>query len=206
LCRCSLSSLLAPLTEGLVQIDIGVGGETKTYLLGTTGERRSVSLAIAECLKDVPEHERLPALDRIGQQSGVAWPEAAPPEYAPLSWEDVPWLGDHGVTFGPHSVTHPILSQTEDVQAEAEIRVSWERLRAETTAVVPVICYPNGESRDFGAREIDAWDGWASSAPSEATKALCRRKASGLRPTRFPDSSPPRRDTNFFRWCQAWSA
>jgi peptidoglycan/xylan/chitin deacetylase (PgdA/CDA1 family) len=76
--------------------------------------------------------------------------------YAPLSWDDIRFLGERGVMFGPHSVSHPILSRASAAQADEEIGVSWKRLRSETEAVVPVFCYPNGQRDDFGEREMKA--------------------------------------------------
>jgi hypothetical protein len=59
------------------------------------------------------------------------------------------------MTFGPHTVTHPILSTTSSQQADFEIRESWRRLSVELERPVPVFCYPNGKLRDFGNREIE---------------------------------------------------
>jgi peptidoglycan/xylan/chitin deacetylase (PgdA/CDA1 family) len=119
-------------------------------------EKRRTIDTLVERLKHVPEAERLTMLDYIAEQCDVTCPDAPPSRYAPLSWDDIRFLGKRGVNFGPHSVSHPILSRTSAAQADEEIRVSWERLRAETEAVVPVFCYPNGQPDDFGAREMGA--------------------------------------------------
>jgi hypothetical protein len=58
------------------------------------------------------------------------------------------------MTFGPHTVTHPVLSSTPDAQSEFEIAESWKRLSAEVSRPLPIFCYPSGRSRDFGDREI----------------------------------------------------
>jgi peptidoglycan/xylan/chitin deacetylase (PgdA/CDA1 family) len=58
------------------------------------------------------------------------------------------------MTFGPHSVSHPVLSRTTHDATDYEIAESWARLRAETRRPVPIFCYPNGEWSDFGDREI----------------------------------------------------
>jgi peptidoglycan/xylan/chitin deacetylase (PgdA/CDA1 family) len=57
-----------------------------------------------------------------------------------------------GVAFGPHTVTHPMLSQISESEAEWEISQSWKRLRAESDAAVPVFCYPSGV---FSARDVN---------------------------------------------------
>jgi len=57
------------------------------------------------------------------------------------------------VTFGSHTVTHPIMSQLDDEAALWEIKGSWVRLREESSAAVPIFCYPNGRPRDISPRE-----------------------------------------------------
>jgi peptidoglycan/xylan/chitin deacetylase (PgdA/CDA1 family) len=58
------------------------------------------------------------------------------------------------MTFGPHTVTHPVLSRSTANVAVDEITESWARLRAEVRAPVPVFCYPYGWWADFGEREV----------------------------------------------------
>jgi peptidoglycan/xylan/chitin deacetylase (PgdA/CDA1 family) len=137
-----------------LMLDLGVGA--REYAWNDDVERRRTISMLVERLKRVSEMDRLAAIDRIVEQADVSCPDTPPSRYAPLSWDDVRFLGEQGVRFGPHTVSHPILSRTSAAQAEEEIRISWERLRAETAAVVPVFCYPNGERDDFGAREMEA--------------------------------------------------
>jgi len=59
------------------------------------------------------------------------------------------------MTFGPHTVTHPVLSRTPDEQSRVELTDSWHRLCAEAANPLPVFCYPNGQAGDFGVREMD---------------------------------------------------
>ena len=60
-----------------------------------------------------------------------------------------------GMTFGPHTVTHPVLSRATTDVATSEISESWARLREEVRTPVPVFCYPYGWWEDFGDREVD---------------------------------------------------
>ena len=60
-----------------------------------------------------------------------------------------------GVTFGPHTITHPVLSSTGDEHARTEIVTSWKRVREELASPVPVFGYPHGRQRDFGPREME---------------------------------------------------
>jgi peptidoglycan/xylan/chitin deacetylase (PgdA/CDA1 family) len=71
-----------------------------------------------------------------------------------MSWTDAKRREASGMTFGPHTVSHPILSRTSDEQSRFEIEESWRRLSTEVSRPVPVFCYPNGErEQDFGDRE-----------------------------------------------------
>lgn len=108
----------------------------------------------ARC-KRVPNDEKLVAIERLAAAAEVDLPAQAPERYAPMAWSDVRSWEARGLTFGPHTVTHPILSRTDDAQSRAEIRGSWDRLRAMASRPTPVFCYPNGQPEDLGARELD---------------------------------------------------
>jgi hypothetical protein len=58
------------------------------------------------------------------------------------------------MSFGPHTVTQPILAHTRADQSRREIELSWQRLQSEAAQPVPIFCYPNGQPSDYGDREI----------------------------------------------------
>jgi peptidoglycan/xylan/chitin deacetylase (PgdA/CDA1 family) len=73
----------------------------------------------------------------------------------PLSWDQARALERSGlVAFGPHTVSHPILSALDDESAAAEIAESWRRLQDELASPLPVFCYPNGRAVDFSERDV----------------------------------------------------
>jgi peptidoglycan/xylan/chitin deacetylase (PgdA/CDA1 family) len=110
-----------------------------------------------ESLKRIPESEKLGRIDELVQDSGLELPLVPPSQFAPIAWDDVRRLARNGVTFGPHTVTHPVLSRTGADQSQFEIAQSWHRVRDEAgDGAVPIFCYPNGEPADFGAREENA--------------------------------------------------
>jgi peptidoglycan/xylan/chitin deacetylase (PgdA/CDA1 family) len=110
--------------------------------------------AMINSLKLIPESDKLERIDKLVQASGLELPATPPSKFAPIAWEDVRRLARNGVTFGPHTVTHPVLSRTGAEQSQFEIAQSWHRVREEAgPGAVPIFCYPNGELADFGARE-----------------------------------------------------
>ncbi len=120
----------------------------------TALHRESEIGATVEALKLVPETEKLDRIDALVKTSGIELPKTPPPRYAPIAWDDVRRLSRSGVTFGPHTVSHPTLSRTGEAQLQFEVEESWRRVRMEAgAAAVSVFCYPNGDSTDFGARE-----------------------------------------------------
>ena len=109
---------------------------------------------MVETLKLIPEAEKLGRISALVQESGIDLPQVPPPRFAPLAWDEVRRLSRSGVTFGPHTVTHPTMARTPEDQLQFEIAESWRRVRAEAgAAAVPVFCYPNGDSSDFQTRE-----------------------------------------------------
>lgn len=110
---------------------------------------------IAEC-KRIPEAEKAAAIAQLALALGVEIPHLPPPRYAPMSWDQLRACEGMGMAFGPHSVTHPVLSRTTPAAMTYEITESWSRLRAEARSPLPIFCYPNGGWDDFGAREMGA--------------------------------------------------
>lgn len=108
---------------------------------------------LTDACKRVPDAEKHAAIERLAAAAGVDLPTTPPKKYAAMSWDQLRAWESRGLTFGPHTVTHPILAQAGDEQSEREIAQSWHRLQAEARRPVPVFCYPNGQPGDFGPRE-----------------------------------------------------
>jgi peptidoglycan/xylan/chitin deacetylase (PgdA/CDA1 family) len=168
------------------------------YDLGTAAMREAAGLDFAERCKDVPEPARRDAVARLAIAAEVEIPASPPPRYAPMTWEQARYWEERGMSLGPHTVTHPILSRTGDDQSREEIAGSWSRLRTEVRAPVPVFCYPNGHAPDFGRREIDTVEslgfrGALASTPGYVSgKLLLREPRRRFVTPRFalPDSLP----------------
>ena len=133
-----------------------VGSEERTYSLDTAQARLATALAISLWCQDALHRDRQACIDNLSRDADVELPSTPPRQFAPLSWDEARQLEKRGVTFGPHTVTHPVLSSTSDEQAESEISSSWKRVCEELAYPVPVFCYPSGRKRDFGPREWEA--------------------------------------------------
>jgi len=153
-------------------------------------QRETATERIIEALKRVPDTLKEERILELAQALEVDLPSGVPSRDRAMTWEDVRACARRGVTFGPHTVTHPILSQVDDKRAEAEISGSWEAILAETTASVPVFCYPNGTPGDFSAREKSIIQGLGMKAALSTIAGSVRSTRGGLK---MPDPySAPR--------------
>ncbi|MEP6601586.1 MAG: polysaccharide deacetylase family protein [Nitrospirota bacterium] len=73
-----------------------------------------------------------------------------------LNWDQLRELSRlPEMTVAPHTVSHPMLAQLPDDQAENEIAESYQRLREQGISAAPYFAYPFGAPKDYTLREID---------------------------------------------------
>lgn len=144
-------------------------------------DRAIASDAIVERLKLVDDGVRERLIAEIAAMLEVDLPKGVPARDKAMTWDEVRSCSKTGVTFGPHTMTHPILSRVDDATAEQEISESWRRVAAETAAAVGVFCYPNGTPADFSAREEKAVQRAGMRGALSTVQASLRSTRSGLR-------------------------
>jgi hypothetical protein len=133
-------------------VRVRLGATELSYRWESEPERDRTQADFTARCKLVPDAEKLAAVARLAEAAGVTIPASPPPDCAPMSWDQLRACEAMGMTFGPHTVTHPVLSRSD--AADYEISESWARLRAEARNPLPIFCYPNGGWEDFGEREI----------------------------------------------------
>jgi peptidoglycan/xylan/chitin deacetylase (PgdA/CDA1 family) len=134
-------------------VTLALGSENRPYRWSTPHERLEVQQDVLARLERVDVPTRDATIMSLSHQLAVEIPVRPPSAFAPISWDDVRRAARLGVTFGPHTVTHPILPLVTDEACNWEIQQSYRRLRQETDACVPVLCYPAGKARQ---RELEA--------------------------------------------------
>lgn len=135
-------------------LDIELGGRVLRYQPDDGGGYGWAQADFTERCKRVPDEEKEAAIRRLAAVVEVDLPERPPLSYAPMSWAALRACEQRGLTFGPHSVTHAVLSRTTDERSHCEITQSWARLATEARAPVPIFCYPGGLSWEYGPREL----------------------------------------------------
>jgi peptidoglycan/xylan/chitin deacetylase (PgdA/CDA1 family) len=134
-------------------LDLEIGHLRFVLSWNDVSQREAATKRIIEALKKVPDGLKEEKILELAHALEVDLPSRVPSRDRAMTWDEVRVCARSGVTFGAHTVTHPILSQVDDERAEAEIAGSWKAILSETTASVPVFCYPNGTPDDFSARE-----------------------------------------------------
>jgi peptidoglycan/xylan/chitin deacetylase (PgdA/CDA1 family) len=135
------------------EVELTIAGRRRSFAWSNDRERSHAAIALMEALKVVANAERLSILDSLPSKLDVDVPTSPPKRFAAMSWPDVRECARHGVTFGAHTVSHPILSSLDAAAARQEIATSWRRVRKETTAISKTFCYPNGRPQDITDRE-----------------------------------------------------
>jgi peptidoglycan/xylan/chitin deacetylase (PgdA/CDA1 family) len=157
---------------------VPIGAGKVDYRWESVAERDGHQFDFTARCKEIPNGEKLTAIQQLAQSLEVDLPAKAPSQrYGAMSWEDLRKAERGGMTFGPHTVTHPVLSRTDDTQSSHELRESWRRLKEETSNAVPVFCYPNGRFKDFSQREIGTLKdlGFLGAVVGESGYASARR-------------------------------
>ncbi len=98
------------------------------------------SALVAE-LKEVPNRERLAAIERLRATSTVASPRTRQ-----LGRADLLELAAAGVAVGSHSLTHPCLDRCTDDEIAHEVTASRDTLMAAVGRPPRAFAYPNGSS------------------------------------------------------------
>lgn len=118
--------------------------------LSGLGERLQSCERTLGWLRGVAEGERAPALNEIFRTLGVAADLNLPNQM--LRWEDIRQMAKHNITFGAHTVTHPVLSKIPAARLQREILGSKRTIENRLQTPVSHFAYPFGQPADFNAQ------------------------------------------------------
>ena len=131
---------------------IALPGEPAPIPLGDGTVRERLAIRALYALMRVPDAER-----RIAQESLIAElaPEDRGPSKAMLRWPQIREMAAAGITFGAHTVTHPILSRLPEQDARRELADSKRRIEEETRSPVTLLAYPVGRRMDYSPAVLE---------------------------------------------------
>lgn len=172
--------------ETRVKVLRGFGGKLNSYSLRTEEERLFAQREILKSLWSMEDHERYACIDELGRRLRVDDAREAPDLM--LSWDEVRIMRQNGITFGSHTVTHPILARTSQGDAMREIRQSKEVIERNVGQPVTSFAYPVGRRQDY----------------SEGVKCLLRDAGYACALTMLPGVNREDQDLFEMRRVTAW--
>jgi CelD/BcsL family acetyltransferase involved in cellulose biosynthesis/peptidoglycan/xylan/chitin deacetylase (PgdA/CDA1 family) len=105
-------------------------------------------------LRSLPDQERQPALNALFETLGVP-PSITLPNQM-LQWDDIRQMTKQKVSFGAHTMTHPVLSKIPASQMKEEIEGSRQAIENRLQLPVSHFAYPFGQSQDFNGEAKQA--------------------------------------------------
>ncbi len=104
---------------------------------------RMCLLNLRRCLPEQRDYE----IQVLGRTLGVQ--DFSNHQADKLSWDEIRTMAEWRITFGSHTVTHPILSRVSPETAYREIVDSKKDIEAHLGKSVRLFAYPNGNADDF---------------------------------------------------------
>jgi peptidoglycan/xylan/chitin deacetylase (PgdA/CDA1 family) len=123
------------------------GNGSISYPLGTIAEKLVAQSNVLGLIRSVDESERSRLIDHLQTRLKVADRKESPDLM--LTWDQVREMCRHGISFGSHTVTHPILSTLPIDRIRTEIYESKRTIEEALGTPVTDFAYPNGKRRDF---------------------------------------------------------
>ena len=134
----------AVLSSARDMLDVDGAGH---FSLKTRAERVEAYRCLREHVKTLSHEQTLALVDEIWRATGA---KGSLP--AVLGWDALRRLSAAGVTIGPHTRTHPLLTRISEDRAREEIAGSLADVRREIGNCLPVFCYPGGYLDDSVVR------------------------------------------------------
>jgi len=165
---------------------VGNGSPPTRYPLLTIQARLKAQQDVLECLWRLSDGERDEYLTQLEKQLKVS-PEPDG-RSTMLTWNEVRLMHDGGVSFGAHTVTHPILSRLSVDKVREEVLQSKRAIEANLPTAVSAFAYPVGRSQDF----------------NETTKAIIREAGYACAVTTIQGGNGPDTDLFALRRATPW--
>lgn len=124
--------------------------ELGSHSLRSELDKSRANLIVTESLKKLPEERKNLLIDKLVQLSGAEIPVDLGRELI-SSWDEVKEMTKGDISFGAHSVSHPVLTNLPPEQAKWEIIQSKKDIEEKLGQRVTAFSYPNG---DFNAELV----------------------------------------------------
>jgi hypothetical protein len=115
----------------------------------TSEEKFTASDKVMACLKKLTNEGRISLLDRLCEDLGVI--DFQELDNLMLSWDQVKQMSENSISFGAHTISHPILTRMSLDKVENEIRQSKEMIKRRIGKPVSSFAYPFGKRAHYSS-------------------------------------------------------
>jgi peptidoglycan/xylan/chitin deacetylase (PgdA/CDA1 family) len=133
--------------ETRVPVLRGLGNDSRTYHLKSVEEKRFAQAEVLKFIRSLDDQERSRWIDFLVEKLEVVDCREVPGLM--LSWEEIRVMHENGISFGSHTITHPILSRLSLDRAQEEIQKSKAIIEERLRNPIRTFAYPNGSGNDF---------------------------------------------------------
>jgi len=123
------------------------GKDAQTFSLHTIREKKLAQNHVLNFLRSLDDEERSLWVERLIEKLGVEITEDV--QSLMLNWVEVREMNREGISFGAHTLSHPILSKLSLERAKQEICESKSLIEKKIQTPVHTFAYPNGRNEDF---------------------------------------------------------
>jgi peptidoglycan/xylan/chitin deacetylase (PgdA/CDA1 family) len=118
-----------------------------TFSLNTLKEKLFTQSEVLKFLKNLDDDHRVYYIDILIEKLQVQ--HKVEITGLMLTWDEIKDMHRNGISFGSHTVTHPILSKVSIEKAKEEIYLSQKKIEQELNDPIRSFAYPNGKPVDF---------------------------------------------------------
>ncbi|NOX32302.1 MAG: polysaccharide deacetylase family protein [Deltaproteobacteria bacterium] len=128
--------------------------DEKIIEIETTDQKLHAAHLVLEQLKKTDNDQRIKLISVILNDLGNTSNMKINKNAMILNWSQVREMGHHKISFGSHTMTHPILTNISGSQLQWELATSRKIIEEQTGHPVYFIAYPNGQSSDYDEQVI----------------------------------------------------
>ena len=129
--------------------------ESKFNIKNNYENRRSVLEEVMEYVKHIPNSEREILLDDMYSKYHFEYKDNHKHLSTTLTWEQIKEMDKSNISFGSHTLSHPILSQLTESELDNELFTSKSILEKHLGHPVETIAYPVGTEAAFNKKVIN---------------------------------------------------
>lgn len=137
-------------------IEFEINGKKIIAKLGDKSSRIGAAGKINTELKKMPDAEKDLQINALAEKMNVEIPELPTAEFAPINWAQAREMDESVLQIESHTVTHPILPETDSAQLKFELEFSKQKLENVLQKKAKIFCYPNGNNSEREQKAVEA--------------------------------------------------